>query len=365
MKSRAQLILATCGLTVLIWIYADLISQEAYEATLSVKLSVPTASEAVIQVAGAPGASEGGWETTVTVPVTTNLVGSKGAIAEIEHLKRTNALVIEVTVTDTEPQPADVLKRIDIRQRVSEWARKNSLRVFDLSPSFIDLKEDRYVSIDLAVEASAGVFADKLQGPPRVEPAKVRARLLASERDRLAPADRKLQISIEEQLRTGSQEAFTVSLAGRRWQGLEVTCVPDQVRVTVQRRHDLITHRITSVPLYELWPAYRPDQGLFHIDYEDGESPLQHIEVAVPPGTRLPTNTDVVAYVKVEPDDLKQASQDKAAETAPAGSAGTRTAIPREVKFIFSQEFEGVTVISPTPIVRLRIVQADAPAAAP
>lgn len=364
MKTRAQLILATVGLTLLIWVYADLTSQESHEATLTIKLVVPLGSDSVIQIVGQDSTTEPGFDTSAAVPVQVTLAGPKAAIADLEHLRRSEGLVIEVPVPIGEGGGSDVLRTVDIREQVARWARERSLRVVDLSRQFVGYKLDHYVKIDLTVEATAGVFADKLQGPPRVEPPQVKARLLASQRDRYAGADRKLEVSIEQQLRTGSEDTLDVPLAGLRWQGLEVTYIPDRVAVSVVRQHEFITHRITAIPLYELWPAYRPEAGNYRIEWEDREPPLQHIEVMVPPGKpRLPDNKDVIAYVTIEPDDLKQATQDKiAAETAPAG---TRAGILREVRFIFAEGFEDVRAIGPRPTVRFRVVRTDTPPAAP
>ena len=364
MKTQVQLILATIGLTVLIWVYADLTSQEAYQVTVTVRLSVPVASDSVICLKNAPAETDTGFDTSATVPVEATVVGPKAALADLEHLRRSEGLVVEVPVATSGTSDPNVVQQVDIRGYVVRWARERSLRIVDLSRSFVEYRLNHYVKIDLTVEVTAGSQAEKLKGIPRVDPPQVKARLLAGHLDRLAASGRKLEVSIEPELRAGTENTFDKSLAGLRWHGLDVTYTPNRVKITVQRREDVKTVRITSIPMCEMWPAYRPEQGQFRVEWEDGEAPLQHIEVEVPAGpSRLPTNKDVFAYVSIEPDDLKQAARDgKLAETMPAG---TRAGVPRPVRFIFTDEFKDARITSPAPAVRFHVVRVDTPASAP
>ena len=364
MRKQIQLILATIGLTALIWVYADLTSQESYEVTLTVRLSVPAGSESVIRLKGSSAQADADFDTAATVPIQVTLVGPKAAIADIEHLRRSQGLMVDIPVSIGESRTPDVIRTADIRENITRWARDHSLRIVDLSRQLIEYQIEQYVKKDLTIEVTVGALADKLKAPPRVDPAQVKVRLLASQWDQLATVDKKLEVSIEQELRTSSQDTFEKSLVGLRWHGLDVTYIPDIVQITVQRSQEVETTRITAVPMYELWPAYRPEEGLFRVEWEDGEAPLQHIEVSVPAGTpRLPTNKDVIAYVTIEPEDLQQASKEtNGAETAPAG---TRAGIPRPVRFIFADDLKDVRVISLPPTVRFRVVRVDKPAVTP
>ncbi len=364
MKTQVQLILATFAMTVLIWVYADLTSQESYEVTLTMRLSVPPGSESVIRAEGAPIGTDTGFDTSAMVPVQATLMGPKAAIADIEHLRRTEGLVIDVPVVIGQTGGPEVIRTVDIREHIARWGRAHSLRIVDLSRQLVEYRLDHYVRVTLTLEGDVSGLSEKLRGSPRFEPPQVEARLLASQRDLVGNGERKLEVPLDEELRGTDEDAFEKSLAGLRWHGLDVTYIPDRVEVTVQRRGRFETVQITPIPMYELWPAYKSEQGQFRVEWEDGEAPLQKIQVEVPASAlRMPTNTDVIAYVKIEPEDLKQASQDvKVTDTAPAG---TRAGILREVRFIFAEGFEDVRIVGERPTVRFRVVRVDLPGLVP
>ena len=95
-------------------------------------------------------------------------------------------------------------------------------------------------------------------------------------------------------------------LAGVRWNGLDVIYQPDIVSVIVQRGQGFVTHRINTIRLNEVWPAYRPN-GEYRIEWADDEEKVQHIEVKVH-AANLPTNQDVIAYVLIDREDLEAAA---------------------------------------------------------
>jgi len=355
-KTQIRLIAATIPLTILIWVYADLSTHEQIEIRLPVRLVAPSGSGAVIHVEGAGSGRPSLKYPSDTVEVNVTLSGSKGAITELRQEMRREALApLEVVVPAGEDEVGRLLHSVDLRDHVNDWARPRSLHVTDeLSPRMVRYRVDRYVTIELTVEVDAGAMRDQLKGEPRVDPPVVKARLLASQREQLASADPRLRVSIESLLAANAEDEFEVSLAGLRWQGLELAYEPDRVVVTVERRHDYTRHRITAIPLYELWPAYRPE-GRYRIEWEDGEPPLLHVEVMVPPGKPvMPTNQDVIAYVKIERGDLEAAPAAESSQTAPADS---RTFILREVHLVFNDEFKDVYVPGPLPSVRFRIVR--------
>jgi len=358
MKRQIPLIAATILLTLLIWVYADLATHERIEIRLPVRLVAPPGSGQIVRIQepGAFALEPDGPPDTLHVGVT--LSGSKSAITELRRAMRREPLEpIEVVVpAGAEEFDRPLLHFADIREPINNWARLRSLLVTEeINPSAIRYVVDRYVTIELDVVVSAGAQRDVLKSEPRVDPARVRARLLASQRERFAAAETQLYVSIEHLLNATSAEEFEVSLADVRWQGLKLDYTPDRVTVTVERRHDYTRHRITAIPLHELWPAHRPE-GRFRVEWEDGTPPLQHIEVMVPPGKpRLPTNQDVTAYVRIEWEDLEEAvPADEVAETAPAGA---RSRISREIMLVFSDEFKDVHVPGPLPTVRFRVVR--------
>jgi hypothetical protein len=271
-------------------------------------------------------------------------------------MRREGLVPLEVVVPVGEVDfGRQLLRSVDLREHVSQWARPRSLHVAEeLSPSMVQYRVDRYVKMELTVVVDAGAMADQLKGEPRVEPPRVRARLLASQRERHASADRRLRVPIEDSLAASAEEQFEVSLSGVSWQGLELSYEPDTVTVTVDRRHNYTRHRVTAIPLHELWPAYRPEER-YRVEWEDGEPPLLHLEVMVPPGkTTMPTNQDVTAYIRIERGDLEAALS--AAENPQTVPAESQTFILREVHLVFTDAFKDVYVPEPLPSVRFRVV---------
>ncbi|HOW72726.1 MAG TPA: hypothetical protein PKY77_19165 [Phycisphaerae bacterium] len=347
MKTQIQLIVATAFLTVLVWVYADLASQETRDIELTLRLNVPTGSDLVVRMEGSLP------ETPDKMQVAVKLGGAKAAIGKLEIEEGRGGLTLKL------PMPATGTRsdEIKVRDEVQKWASGRGLHVLGLSREFIRYTVDRFVEVEITLEADPGVFANELKGPPRVEPAKVKARLLASQRDERASAERRLVLPIEEQLRNRSSDSFEEQLARQKWQGLDVTFVPDQVTISVTRRQGFETYRLTAIPLCELWPSYRPE-GEYRVEWADEDDQVQHIEVIVPAGKpRVLTNKDVIAFVSIEREDL--APEPKTiTETAPAVS---REGIPREVHFVFPPGFEDVRVVPPLPKVRFRVVKVATP----
>lgn len=348
MKTQIQLIVATAFLTVLVWVYADLASQEARDVELTLRLNVPAASDIVVRIDGSLP------ETPDSVRLAAKLAGAKAAIGRLEIEERSRGLSIKL------PFPATGVRsdEIKVRDEVQKWASGRGLHVVGLGREFIRYAVDRFVEIEITLEADPGVFANELKGPPRVEPAKVKARLLASQRDERASAERRLILPIEEQLRNRSSDSFEESLARQKWQGLDVTFVPERVTVSVTRRQGFETYRLTAIPLCELWPSYRPE-GEYRVEWANEDDQVQHIEVIVPAGKpRVLTNKDVIAFVSIDREDLAPEPK-TSTETAPAAS---REGIPRQVHFVFPPGFEDVRVVPPLPKVRFKVVKVASPA---
>ncbi len=359
MKRQIPLIAATIPLTLLIWVYADLSTHERIEIRLPVQLTAPPGSGLIVRIQepGALPSTPDGPHDRLLVNVT--LSGSKAAVSELRRVTRGDPLEpVEILVAEGLAEDGQLLHSVDIREYVNNWAQLRSLHVVDeLSPGTIRYVVDRYVTIELEIAVSAGIFREELRSEPRVEPSRVRARVLASQREQLAAVDPRLRISIEHMLASTASDEFEIPLTGMRWQGLELSYTPERITVTVERRHDYTRHRITAIPLNELWPAYRPDSP-YRIEWEDGEPPLLHVEVLVPPGKpRMPTNQDVTAYIRIEWDDLEAAvPAEETAETAPAGA---RARISREVMFVFDEAFKDVHISGPLPTVRFRVVRVN------
>lgn len=353
MKLQIQLIAATLALTVLIWVYADLASHEAAEIRLPVQLMAPVGSDAVIHVEAQGATSDA---RTNIIQITATVSGSKSAIAEMFREQRRQAIApLEVPIAAGDVESSARLRSVDIREVVKAWARQRSLHLAEeLTRPTINYRVDRYVWKDLTVKADAGAARQELEADPRVEPAKIKMRLLASQLDQYASAEPLLTLDIQEQLAQRLNDRFDMPLAGVRWNGLDVTYQPDIVSVIVQRGQGFVTHRINTIRLNEVWPAYRPD-GEYRIVWADDEEKVQHIEVKVPRGKPLPTNQDVIAYVQIDREDLEAATlTTDTTQTAPAAG---RAELLKEVHFVFDEPFKDVRLSGPPPVVRLRVAR--------
>jgi len=348
MKTQIQLILATVVITVLIWVYADLTSHETCDVHLPVKLAVPPNSDLVVRADGALS------DKPDVVEIRVRLIGPKAAISKLERDKQTQGLALEIPVVTPEAGADDVRRPMDIREYINGWAGDRGFQVESLSRQTIEYTVDRIVWIHLVVEADPGPFAEDLKDIPKVEPSKVRARLLASQRDRHATAPRRLIVPIGNQLATHTDGTIEKSLVGQKWQGLDVTYIPNRVVVTVAWQEGGKRQRISSIPLWTLWPA-DPPEG-YRIVWDNEADLVQHIEVVIPPGKPRPLmNTDVIAFVRIVREDFPP-EPSSSTETAPAGGGIPLT---REVRFHFPKGFEDVRVESPPRNVQFHLVRED------
>jgi len=349
MKTQIQLILATVAITVLIWVYADLSSHESDEVRLHVKLAVPPNSPLVVHADGAlPDKPD-------TVEIRVKLSGPKAAIRKLDRDRRTRGLaLLRIEVASPEAGAGEVQRPVDIGEHINGWASDRGFQVESLSRQTIEYTVDRIVEIDIVVEADPGLFAEYLEGMPRVEPPTVRVRLLASQRDRHATAQKRLIIPIGNQLGTRTDGTFDQSLVGLQWQGLDVTFEPNQVEITVAWKAGGTPQQLRSIPLKVLWPA-KPPEG-YRIDWDSEADLMQHIDVMIPPGKpRQLMNTDVRAFVEIVPDDFPDAPSSPT-ETAPAGAGAPVT---REVQFYFPEGFKDVRVVSQPYQVKFHLVRED------
>ena len=154
MKTQIQLIIATAFLTVLIWVYADLASQEVRDVELALRLNVPSASDVVVRIEGALP------ETPDTVQLAAKLAGAKAAIGRLEIEERSRGLTIKL------PSPATGIKseEIKIRDEVQKWATSRGLHVLGLSRESIRYTVDRFVEIEISLEARSRRVCQRTEG---------------------------------------------------------------------------------------------------------------------------------------------------------------------------------------------------------
>jgi len=351
MKTQIQLILATVVITVLIWVYADLSSHESDEIYLPVKLVVPPNSDLVIHLDSAL------THKADVVEIRVRLAGPKAAIRKLRD-ERMQGGDLEIEVASPEAGKLGVERSVDISEYINEWAHKRGVQVESRSRQSIEYTLDQFVEIEIALEADPGIYEKDLEELPRVEPATVRARLLASRRDRLVSAPKRLILPISnqlEKLEIRTDSSFQKSLIGLPWQGLDVTYTPNRVKIEVKWRSGGKRQPISAIPLQTIWPA-DPPEGYYRVIWDDEADLVQHIDVMIPPGKpRLLTNMDVKAYVSIELEDFPVAPASPAETTSFRDGAS----VTREVRFIFPPGFEDVRVVSQSEKVRFHLTRED------
>lgn len=349
MRFQFRLLLESCFLTVLIWTYADQASYEDSSAVVAVKVAAPP--EVMAKIDGA----RSGPTDVVYIPV--KLRGPKAAIRKLEMEKSEGSappFTLDIPVT------GDLEMRVphtrDIRDDVARLPaiRNNGLQVEEISRQTVVFTLDRYKTLSLVVDTDAGRFTEALESKPDIDPKQVAVRVLEGELEQRGNLGTRLVIPIEDRLRSGGDAgefAFPVTL-GTKWEGLDATFQPNQVRVTVRlaRRYD--SAHLTLIPLRPLWPPGTTASD-YQIELQNEADKLVDVDVRVPIGksTTLASN-DVIALIDIEESDLPEKLAPAA--TAPAATGGWSQ---REVRFVFPPGFEDVQVSGLPQQIKFRIAK--------
>ncbi|HOA72399.1 MAG TPA: hypothetical protein PLV57_08740 [Phycisphaerae bacterium] len=351
MKGQIQLVLATIGLTVLIWVYAD---QQGYKTVrLQVAVTVGTPPGVVAHVTGAaPDAGQ-------TLHVTVYARGPNAAIRELPS--RPPAL--EVTVPITENVATDESRALDIHDPLAAALRERGLQLLGVNPASMSVRFDRLVKVDVQLQADAGAFHQALAGAVQIDPPVVTASVLASQlAGAPAPAENRLVIPIEAELRNQPGETefdFPVSLKTRTWNGLDVKWQPELVHVKGKLQQLYTDLELKLIPLRAMLPWDWPSDR-YEIVWVDDRDRLQKVHLKVPVGKpNVLTNNDVVAFVSIDGSLIPPATP-QTTQPATEPSPFTQT-----VRFVFPPGFEDVRIVSPPSTVKFRIVPRVQAKAAP
>lgn len=346
-KPHIQLVLATIGLTILIWVYAD---QQGYRTErFQIAVTVSTAPGIVAHVAGATSESR----ETALVTVT-----ARGPNVAIRELPLNRPPVMEVTVRVTENVEAEESRAIDIHESVATSLRERGLQLQSINPSSLTVRFDRLVRQELQVQVDAGAFHQALSGTVQIDPPVVAITLLASQLASIPPVDEpRLLIPIEDELRAQPGETdfqFTVSLKNRKWQGLDVKWEPERVTVSGRLQQLFTDLELRLIPLRVLLPWDWPSDQ-YEIVWLDDRDRLQKVELKVPIGKpNVLTNTDVTAFISID------TSLIPPEPASPPGTATQPATEPspfsRTVRFVFPPGFEDVRIVSPPSVVKFRVV---------
>jgi hypothetical protein len=346
MKPQLQLILATVGLTILIWVYAD---QQGYKTVkFQIAATVSTAPGVVAHVEGATA------EAPQTLLVTVIARGPNVALREIP-VSRPPAM--EVTIPMAENVTVQERRVIDIHDPMAAALRERGLQLLNVNPASLTVSFDHLVKRDVEIQVDAGAFHQALAGAVQIKPPVVTATLLASELAAApSPVEPRLVIPIEDDLRAQPGETdfeFVVSLKNKKWQGLDVKWEPQTVTIRGKLQQLYADVELRLIPLRVLLPWDWPSDK-YEIEWVDADR-VQKIQLKVPVGKpNVLTNTDVTAFISIN---------DSLIPPEPASNAGTATQPATEpspfsqtVRFVLPAGFEDVKIVSPPATVKFRIV---------
>ena len=358
MKVQFRLLLETLFLTALIWTYADQASHETYSTMVAVQIAT-SSPDVVARIAILPdGAArpEGARVSTAeVVHIPMKVRGPKAAIRKLELEKGAGPTPFKLDVSISDELEMQLSYTRDIRDDVARMPalRDRGLQLEELSRQTILFTLDRYVPVKLNVDTDAGKFSEALDEKPRIEPSTVIAKVLESELKKRANLEPRVVLPIEERIRARAEDvtaSFEVPL-GAKWEGMDASFEPAQVRGTVLLAKSYERVNISVIPLRVLNPP-GVIMGDYEIEWQTRADLLQDIDVRLPIGSpRALANTDVTAFIQLEKTDLPGEMLPDTT-TAPAGTEGWTQ---REIRFVFPPEFGDVQVDGPPRHVKFRI----------
>ncbi|MCL2329771.1 MAG: hypothetical protein FWC56_00540 [Phycisphaerae bacterium] len=355
MKTQIQLILATVGLTILIWVYAD---QQGYRTVdFSVAIRIATLPEYVPQILGSPTDSDSPGTGLV-------MVSARGPNAAIRRLNLQRPLTREVTVPVNEIQTIGS-QQVDVYKAIEKDLFDRGLQLLSVKPSnSIMVAFDHWEKQVVEVQPDAGTFAEAIKGNLRVEPMTVTAKVLSSElNSTTSTLEKRLILPIEDLLRTQSAQQtefnFPVPLQDKKWQGLKVVWEPNVVQVQGQLQQRYEDVELKLIPLRVVLPRDWPCDK-YQIAWADERDRLQKVSLKVPVGKpRALTNTDVIAMISLDASLIpsEPANDSASATTTQPVAEAEPSPFSRPVRFVFPEGFEDVKLVSPPSEVKFRIVK--------
>jgi hypothetical protein len=349
MKTQLQLILATIGLTILIWVYADQQGYRTMKLTIAVKVAAPKDYVPSIAEEQAPNVRF----------VSVAARGPNAAFRELNLNRPPPAL--EVTVSVSDDLTTDVARLVDIHDPVALALRDKGLQLIGLTPSSVSVTFDRWESVKVDIQPDAGAFSATIRSKLDVEPSAVTARVLVSElRNAPTPIENRLVLPIEDQLRAQPGQTdfdFLAPLKDKKWQGLNVNWQPEVIRIRGRLQRQYEDLELKLIPLRVVLPWDWPCDK-YQIVWLDERDRLQKVQLKVPVGkpTVLP-NLDVTAFIVVDERLIPPEPPSESPGAAATRPAAEPSPYSQVVRFVFPEGFEDVKVVSPPSVVKFRIVK--------
>ena len=248
--TQVKLILITCLLTGLVWVFAD--QADRREATYPVQLRlVPEPYSDLVA----------GFLEPESGRVSLRVRGTNRALQSLGASSSESPLVVEWRLPDNCPVGPNTQQ---VQGIVADAPLFAGVDVADSYPSHVTIVVDRYVLRELPIRVQEGAYA--FAGQPQIDPPSAVVRIQESAWKELPVEARQLQLSLGDYLRHQPQSrllsfeaALPTLLAGH-----PITADPTAVQVTLTLQERTSERRIAPVVVKfavasELWGAYRPE----------------------------------------------------------------------------------------------------------
>jgi hypothetical protein len=360
MKTQIQLILATIGLTILIWVYADQQGWKTVEFPIAITVTAPP--EYMPRIV-----ADKEDESPQTIDV---MVHARGPNAAFREMNLGTPPVFEVQIPIAKENIAsDMQRAVDLSVPVAAALHERGLQLAAIKRPSITVIFDRWEKVTVEMQADAGAFTEALQGSLAVEPSTVTARILRSElKDATAAAESRLVLPIEDQLRTQLAQAefeLPISLKDKTWQGHKVTWLPETIIVRGRLQKQYEDLELKMIPLRTMLPWDWPSDK-YQVVWVDERDRLQKVQLKMPVGKpTVLANTDVVAFIAIDESLIPPEQPGGATDASATQPAAEPSPSSQTVRFVFPEGFEDAKLVSPPSVVKFRVVkrtQTPAPA---
>ena len=248
--TQAKLILITCLLTGLIWVFAD--QADRREATRSVQLRLLPApgSDLVAQ-----------FLDPQTGRLSVRVRGTNRALQNLGASGSESPVLVDWRLSSDYPLGRSTQEMRSLLGDSPEFA---GVALADVYPPQVTIMVDRFVLQELPIRVPEGAYA--FAGEPRIDPPSATVRIRESVWKELPVEARQLQLALDNYLRRqpegqllSFQAALPTQLAGR---AVMVDPPTVQVNLTLQERSSerkLAPVVVKFAVASELWGAYRPE----------------------------------------------------------------------------------------------------------
>jgi hypothetical protein len=354
--TQLKLLLGTLVLTAIIWVFADLASQDTASPIVAIRFIVPNTPTSV-PVVETPGVRVATDPALARVRVTFG--GPKVAIQKLNNDVQTGNLEFKVRVPEDDPTGRYALELVDALNQTPDVLDRG-IHAISTSPSTVRVLIDQQVTVPFAVEAAPGPSAAKLDGPIVFRPETVKGTLRRSQLAVIGPATPTVVVPVEQWLRDAQGRVGPVTIPLPNTIGdIPVTFAPGQVDMSATIKSQTVLKTLSPIAVVV---AINPDLlGRARVIFDDPAERIQSIDVSVPlDRAESLTPEDVFGYIDIRREDVVPEAEAVAPDGRVVGNWLTR-----QVRFAFPPGYEDVQIVPPLPEIRLIVVETSAGAMAP